>query len=67
MDATLVSEKEARRRIKDINAHRSSYYRYYTANNWGDVHNYDLCINSSALGFEKSAELIASYGDIKFK
>ena len=67
MDITLVSEKEARRRIKEIDAHRSAYYRYYTANNWDDVHNYDLCINSSSLGFEKSAVLIASYGDIKFE
>lgn len=61
MDVTLVSEKEARRRIREIDAHRNAFYRFYTGSNWDDIHNYDLCMNSSTLGFEKSVELIISY------
>jgi len=65
VDITLVDEKEARRRIRKIDAHRSKYYRYYTGNAWDDVRNYDLCLNSSALGFEKTTELIEEYARIK--
>ncbi len=61
MNVTLVTEKEARKRIREIDAHRNAYYRFYTGSDWDDIHNYDLCINSSSLGFEKSVDLISSY------
>lgn len=66
MDIEMVSEKEARKRIKAIDTHRNAYYRYYTGNRWDDYRNYDFCINSSSLGFQKSVDLIRSYADIKF-
>jgi cytidylate kinase len=64
MNVTLVTEKEARKRIREIDAHRNAYYRFYTGSEWNDVHNYDLCINSSSLGFPKSVDLIASYVEV---
>lgn len=65
MDITLVDEKEAKRRIRKIDEHRSAYYRYYTGHRWDDVRNFDLCLNSSALGFEKTVEVISDYAKIR--
>lgn len=61
-----VSEKDAEKKIKKINKYRSEFYRYYSCREWDDFRNYELCLNSSALGFEKCAMLIKSYVEIKF-
>ncbi len=66
MDIEHISEKEAEKKIKKINRHRSEYYRFYTCREWDNFKNYELCLNSSALGFQKCAELIKSYIDIRF-
>jgi len=66
MDITLVDDKEAKRRIRKIDEHRSAYYRYYTGHRWDDVRNFDLCLNSSALGFEKTVDVISDYSKIRF-
>ena len=47
--------------IKRINKLRSNHYKYYTGNVWGNVNNYDLCINSDLLGVEKTAEVICDF------
>ena len=60
-DLYSVSEKEAVERIASIDKARASYYKYYTGNNWSDVNNYDLCINTSRIGFEKSVDVILDY------
>lgn len=65
-DITLVDEKEARKRIRKIDAHRSAYYHNYTGSEWDDVRNYDLCLNSSALGFDKTAQVISQYAAVRF-
>lgn len=39
---------------------RSSYYNFYTGNKWGAHDNYDLAINSSTFGVEKTAEMIVN-------
>ena len=40
---------------------RSSYYNYYSTKKWGDMSSYDLCIDSSALGIERTVDLIEQY------
>lgn len=47
--------------IKTIDKRRGSYYRYFTGNNWRDADNYDLCLNSSKLGYTKCVELVKAY------
>ena len=39
---------------------RASYYNFYTGNKWGRYDNYDMAINSSTLGIDETAELIAA-------
>lgn len=41
------SEKEIKRHIKEIDKGRAKYYEYYTGKEWGDMENYDLCINTT--------------------
>ena len=46
--------------INKTDKRRSSYYNFYTGNKWGKYDNYDMAINSSTLGIEGAAHLIAA-------
>lgn len=62
-----LNEKEAERKIRKIDRHRSDYYRYYTGRTWNDYQNYSLCIDSSRMGFDKTAEAIKSFAQIRLE
>lgn len=51
----------ARKIIAEGENSRSSYYNYYTGKRWGHGESYDLCINSSILGPEATAEYIKEF------
>lgn len=40
---------------------RESYYNHFTLGNWGVASNYDLCIDSSILGIEGTAQYIIDF------
>ena len=44
---------------------RATYYNYFTFGNWGMASNYDLCIDSSLLGIEGTADLIMEFAKKK--
>lgn len=46
--------------INKTDKRRASYYNFYTGNKWGKYDNYDMAINSSTLGIEGTANIIAS-------
>ncbi len=56
-----LSEKEAREKMKKMDKARAAYYSFHTDRKWGDASSYDLCVNSSLLGPEKTAELILKF------
>ncbi len=56
-----LDEVEARKKIKEVDKDRSSFYRYYSDQTWGDAQNYDMCINSSKLGVEGTVQVILDY------
>jgi cytidylate kinase len=56
-----ISEKEAKNLIEQTDKKRASYYNYYSNKVWGMATSYDLCINSSVLGVEKTANSIFQY------
>ena len=56
-----LDETEARKKIKEVDKDRSSFYRYYSDQTWGDAQNYDMCINSSKLGVEGTVQVILDY------
>jgi len=56
----------AKKYITKHEAERARYYGYYTSKTWGAAENYDVCINSSLLGWEKTADFIAEIIKQKF-
>lgn len=56
-----ISLKEAENRIDKVDKKRDEHYKYFTGNDRSDMSNYDICINSSTLSYEKCAELIVEY------
>ena len=46
--------------INKTDKRRASYYNFYTGNKWGKYDNYDIAINSSTLGIEGTAHMIAN-------
>ena len=67
MERTDCSRRDAERDIKSIDRYRSEYYKHYTGNDWQNVCNYDLSLNSEELGFDKCAEIVKSYLNIRFR
>ena len=45
---------------------KQDYYRKFAGGQWSDATNYDLCLNSGKLGFEKCVEEIKAYIKVRF-
>ena len=67
VEMTGKSEKEVEKQILEIDKHRAEYYKYYTGREWENAKHYDLCLNSSKLGFDKCVEIVKSYLQIRFR
>lgn len=61
----IAPVKNPRDYILMTDKRRGAYYRYFTGKDWKDANNYDLCLNSSDLGYEKCVEVVKAYLDIK--
>lgn len=55
------SEEEAQKIIQRGDKERASYYNYYTGKIWGHGASYDLCVNSSLLGLDRTEEYIKQF------
>ena len=62
-----MNKAKAEKEIEKINKQRENHYKYYTGKEWRDFTNYDVCINSDALGVEKTAEVICELVNEKEK
>ena len=51
----------AKNAVLAVDKARANYYNYHTEYKYGDVRNYNLCINSSYITEQEAAELIADY------
>ena len=67
MERNDMSRKEMEKFIAKTDKYRGDFYHYYTGNVWNDARNYDLCLNSSKLGFEKCVEEIKAYIKVRFE
>ncbi len=65
MDVHNVNRAKAKDIMVKTDKQRSNYYNYYASKTWGDTSSYDLCINSSALGYEGSAKIIIEFAKEK--
>jgi len=57
-----ISLEEAEELIAKRDRDREAYYNYITFGNWGVASNYDLCVDSSILGIEGTADFIIDFG-----
>ncbi len=61
-----MPSKELEKYITKIDKRRADYYKFYTGREWTDARNYDLCLDSSKLGFERCVEEIKAYIKVRF-
>ena len=65
MDMYGFDEHKARDFMLKADKRRASYYNYYTNKKWGAVSSYDLCLNTSAIGRERCADIIMEFAKKK--
>ncbi len=56
-----LSYEEAMEKIAKKDKTRPEYYNYFTFGEWGVASTYDLCLDSSKLGIEGTADFIIEY------
>lgn len=56
-----VTPAKARQLIDKTDNQRSEYHDFYCETNWGDSRAYDICINSSLLGLEGTAQALLNF------
>ena len=62
-----VDPLKAEDQLRKADKQRASYYNYYATGNWGDVNNYDLCVDTGALGIPGAVDLIAYCAELREK
>ena len=62
-----MSSRDLERYIAKTDKRRAEYYKYHTGREWTDARNYDLCLDSSKLGFERCVEEIKTYLKVRFQ
>lgn len=61
MEVDCIDEEKAKKRIRKMDRERKEYYKYFTGNEWHNIKNYDLPINTTRLNLDETAELIKTY------
>ena len=61
MNSEGLDREKALEHIEKSDKRRRSYHDYYATSHWGDANSYDLCINSSRMGLEQTAEFILDF------
>jgi cytidylate kinase len=58
MEILGMDEHETAASVRKTDKRRKAYYNFNTGLEWGRPENYDLCVNTSALGFEGAADIL---------
>ena len=61
VDLYGVSVKEAVKIIEKTDKERSDYYRHYTGRDWTNAKNYNLCLDTSDMSYDKCVDIIEGY------
>ena len=61
-----LGRSQAIRYIDKLDHYRESYYKYHTGRQWKRVENYDLCLDSAAIGLDNCVEVIKKVIELKF-
>ena len=60
-----LTDAKAKERIVKTDKQRASYYNYYSNKKWTDADSYNICLDSSVLGIDGTAEAIERLVEIK--
>lgn len=63
METEGCSEHEAAGLMKQRDAVRKTYHNFYCDTKWGDSRGYDMVINSSVLGIQRSAGVLTAFAE----
>lgn len=63
MEKYDLDEKAALSRMKKADKMRKTYHNFYADGKWGDSRSYDICVNSSTLGIDKTLDALIAYID----
>lgn len=66
-ERNAMSDVDLERFVAKTDKFRNDFYHYYTGRTWNDARNFDLCLDSSKLGFEKCVEAIEAYIAVRFQ
>ena len=66
METKQLSQRDAEATIKRHDRNRKTYHKDHTDMEWGNSKNYDMTINSTVLGFKKTADIIEDFVKTKF-
>mgnify|MGYP005931868025 CR=1 FL=1 len=61
-----IGRSQAIHYIDKLDHYRESYYKYHTGRQWKRVENYDLCLDSAAVGLDNCVEVIKKVIELKF-
>lgn len=56
-----VNEADAAKKIEKIDKYRADYYKYYTGHDWYDARNYDLCLDTASMSYDKLVKVVLDF------
>ena len=59
-----ITRRDAENKIEKIDKHRADYYKYYTGKDWYDARNYDFCLDTTSMGYEKLVEVVKNFIEV---
>ena len=65
MERHNVDEAKAKDIMIKTDKRRASYYNYYSIKRWGSCKSYDMCISSSAVGYDGAVDIIKEFAKKK--
>lgn len=60
-EVRAFNEADALAAVRRHDRSRSAYHNHHSEMKWGDSRNYDMCINSSRIGIDKTVDVIEMY------
>ncbi len=62
-----VDPQKAEETLRKADKQRANYYNYYATATWGDVNNYDLCVDTGAVGVEGAVDVMVRFIELREK
>ncbi len=56
-----IEEKKAKEHVQKTDRKRASYYNYFTGENWGDIKNYHISLDTDFIGIENCVDILEKY------